>query len=442
MWRPRPSFRHSTQAQRGVRVRRDEFRRTSGAPRYRFEPAVRPATNTEGFQISGGRHVDSHQPRLETPVGGAAGLVLAAGLVDRNAAPRRGPAGLRDAARRHDHAGQCAAIPQTSGSMRWARPSASAIHVHVGGAGRRPVVFLQGDQFGRLDGAPGTSTLADTKDTNTEDLIGSRQLLQDGRDDRNLSRPHWRGRISGHHRVRHSVLELYGWTPHRRHQEAPPVRRVPSRRQSGGATLVGGLLALREDIACAVPAQAGSPNSTSRSATDPTLEAFDPYDAIPRIAQTAGPRHRRHDPRTRRSGPAPDHFAQGLEQAGKPVEQVMVQAVDENRHGVVAYAGLRSPCARRVRPRKRSKTRLSGWSKGGWLTPRTGGGAAAARTNETQPSPRTEIAHPPERTAYPRRAGDLSAIATTEPSTADHGWFDPAHAEIDERALAHEPRLT
>src|SRR5262249_27834293 len=111
--------------------------------------------------------------------------------------------------------------------------------------------------------------------------------------------------------------------------------------QSGGATLVGGLLGLRNDIACAVPgsgnliqlAAAKNPNSTPTAWIDPAamapaivkgskariLVVTDPNDTVV--------------PAERQTG-----FVSRLRDAGGTVEQLFVQATDEKHHGVTLYA--------------------------------------------------------------------------------------------------------
>jgi len=310
---------------------------------------------------------------------------------------------------------QCAAIPQTV----WVNAMGQIFCIRyfmstIGGAGRRPVVFLQGDQFGRLDGTTRNfNPPPDTKDTNTDDLIRFADSFSKmaGTTAIYLARIGVDG-SSGHHRVRHSVLELYAMDAaleaiKKRHQ----FEGFHLVGQSGGATLVGGLLALREDIACAVPGagRLAHLNKQKRPATDPALEVFDPYDAIPRIAQNRAARVILvTDPEDKKvQVQHQTTFAQGLEQAGKPVEQVMVQATDENRHGMVAYARLAvSMCAKGATKeaiennlkRLAEKRRADARCRPEQPNRRT--------TNETHPSPAIENTHPPARATYPRRAGD------------------------------------
>jgi len=186
------------------------------------------------------------------------------------------------------------------------------------------------------------------------------------------------------------------------------------------STLVGGLLALRKTSPALCRAQPAAQLNKQKRPTDPTLEAFDPYDpsqdrAKPRarvIVVTIGGQEVQvqHQPPSPRAGAGGQAGGAGHGAGGR-----------REPPRVVAYARLASPCARRVRPRKRSKTRLSGWSKGGWLTPRTGrsarGGAPRTkRSRRHEPRLRIRQAHRLSRT----RQATLSAIATTEPSTADH----------------------
>src|SRR5262245_30560158 len=105
---------------------------------------------------------------------------------------------------------QCAAIPQTVWVTVAGRPFCIRYYLSTaGGSGPRPVVFLEGDRFGKLDLKTGTFATPGDKDMNTDDFIKwadglSRQTKTTGI---YLARVGLDG-SSGDHRVRHSVLEL------------------------------------------------------------------------------------------------------------------------------------------------------------------------------------------------------------------------------------------
>ena len=151
---------------------------------------------------------------------------------------------------------QCAAIEQAV----WVSVSGHDFCVRyylstAGGEGTRPVVFIQGDYFGRLD--PKTWSWvdpSDARDINTDDLV----RMADGFSKLAKTTAIYLGRIgvegtSGNHTARKTVLEL-------RMMNAA-LDAIKQRYgfegfhlagQSGGSKLVGGLVEQRHDIACAV----------------------------------------------------------------------------------------------------------------------------------------------------------------------------------------------
>ncbi len=215
----------------------------------------------------------------------------------------------------------------------------------VGGTGDRPVVMLQGDQIGRFDPrtqqfevAPG----AKTEDTNTDTFVKYADAMS-----RRFRGPAiYLARIgldgsSGFHGIRHTMLELYATnqaleTIKRRHHFAG----YHLIGQSGGATLVGGLLGLRNDLGCAVP---GSGNliqlAATKSSNAPTAW-IDPAAMAPAIVKGSRARilvvtdpNDAIVPAERQTG-----FVSRLRDAGGTVEQLFVQATDEKHHGVSLYA--------------------------------------------------------------------------------------------------------
>ena len=113
--------------------------------------------------------------------------------------------------------------------------------------------------------------------------------------------------------------------------------------QSGGSKLVGGLIELRRDIACAV---SGSGRLDDASAGvkpgDPTHSYFDVARNIAPLVQNRALRvilvtdpADKFVPLAQLAG-----FVAKMRQAGRPVPEFMVQATDDGHHGVVAYAQL------------------------------------------------------------------------------------------------------
>jgi hypothetical protein len=111
--------------------------------------------------------------------------------------------------------------------------------------------------------------------------------------------------------------------------------------QSGGAALVGGLIILRSDIACAVPGSGPLAGFSKGPQTQaPLLQYFDPVREITVIARRRGLRVIViTDPEDQRvKAEHQTGFVTALQKAGGRVEQYFVRATDDIRHGVAAYA--------------------------------------------------------------------------------------------------------
>jgi predicted esterase len=149
----------------------------------------------------------------------------------------------------------------------------------VGGQGSRQVVFLQGD-------APSTKEVDVGNYIRDADRISKNAkttgiyLARLGRDG-----------SSGSHADRHTNLEL--------HATNAALDAIKQRYgfegfhlygHSGGANLVAALLALRKDIACAVPADGQLAGSGKREVSDPALQIFWASDNIPSIARNRSAR--------------------------------------------------------------------------------------------------------------------------------------------------------
>ncbi|HEY2134432.1 MAG TPA: hypothetical protein VGH49_01005 [Xanthobacteraceae bacterium] len=241
---------------------------------------------------------------------------------------------------------QCAELAQAV----WITPAGKGFCMRyylsvAGGAGSHPVVMLQGDQLGRFDARTGRfepAPNAPTEDTDTDNLVKLADILS-----RRFGGPAiYLARVgidgsSGHHGIRHSFLELYATN-----QALDAIKQRYAFKgfsligQSGGATLVGGLLALRTDIGCAVPGSGNLALLNGYKSANSLAAAFDPAAMIPAIAKKSTARILVvTDPRDK-IVPV-DHqstFVSQLRRAGGTAEQLFVEATDESHHGVSLYA--------------------------------------------------------------------------------------------------------
>jgi hypothetical protein len=211
---------------------------------------------------------------------------------------------------------------------------------------RKPIVFLQGDRLGVLNLRTGAYAVpANEQSINTDDLM--RVAVAMSRQTKTtaiyLARVGVEG-SSGDHRLRHSILELQVTNAtldaiKHKHQFAG----FHLLGQSGGAHLVAGLLALRRDVGCAVIGSGPlAPVRRLSPPDEPWLEHFNPITEVPAIARNRAsrimvvtdPADRKVNARTQTA------FVRMVAQTGRPIEQYLVQATDENHHGVVTYARL------------------------------------------------------------------------------------------------------
>lgn len=209
---------------------------------------------------------------------------------------------------------------------------------------RRPVVFLQGDRLGVLNLRTGTFAVPPgEKDVDTDDLMKIAVTLhrQTKLPGIYLARVGLEG-SSGDHRIRHSVLELdvtnaaLEAIKQKYHFDGFHLLG-----QSGGAHLVAGLLAKRQDIGCAVIGS-GPLAPTRRPRQDSGLEAYNPLSELASIQKNQAARIMVvTDPADKKvREPTQSNFVKSLQQAGRQVEQFIVEATDENRHGVVGYSRI------------------------------------------------------------------------------------------------------
>jgi hypothetical protein len=242
---------------------------------------------------------------------------------------------------------QCAAQPGTIWVTSFGRPFCVRYYLSVaGGDGRRPVVFLQGDKFGKLDLRTRSFYETDKfKDVETDDFGKVADALS-----RSAKGPAiYLARIgvdgtSGHHSARKTQLELALMNAaldaiKKRHG----FEGFHLAGQSGGALLVTTLAGIRNDVACAVPGSAQFiARRPGQHQPNPSLEYVDAAAGIPALARKPSLRLLMvTDPNDKQvSGANQTAFAEHLRRAGGRVEQFLVQATDEKHHGVAIYTRL------------------------------------------------------------------------------------------------------
>src|SRR6202049_2882209 len=112
--------------------------------------------------------------------------------------------------------------------------------------------------------------------------------------------------------------------------------------QSGGSKLVGGLVGLRHDVACAVSGSGPLATPGSPKVTDPGRTFFYATRNIPLLAQNHSLRLLLvTDPADKKVPIAQQTgFVDKMRQAGRQIPQFLVEAADEDHHGVVIYSEL------------------------------------------------------------------------------------------------------
>jgi hypothetical protein len=240
---------------------------------------------------------------------------------------------------------QCAAIPQTVWVTSFGRPFCVRYYLSTaGGDGPRPVVFLEGDKFGRLNLKTRVFYETDKfKDVDTDRLMSTADGLSKsaGTTAIYLARIGVDG-TSGHHSARRSLLEL--------NLMNAALDAIRTRHgfegfhlvgQSGGAMLVGGLIAMRDDIVCAVPGAGPLARLKPRKwpASKP-LDFFDAADGIPQIVRHRALRILVLTDHADQKAPEARQtlFVNRLRQAGGRADQFFVEALDKNHHVVTPFA--------------------------------------------------------------------------------------------------------
>ena len=243
---------------------------------------------------------------------------------------------------------QCATIPQAVWTAVAGRGFCIRYYLSTaGGQGTRPAVFLEGDRrSGKFDRQTG-EFVADpvARDVDTENLARFADRLSR----RTRTAAIYLARIgvdgsSGHNSARRSVLEAMVLN-----QALDVIKRKHAFEgfhlagQSGGAANIGGLLALRTDIGCAVPGSgplALVRRGPPRPGADPLLAKFNSLDAIPAIIRNRPGRILVVTDPLDRTVPLETQakFVRELIRAGGAAEQFFVQGVGEKHHGVTPFS--------------------------------------------------------------------------------------------------------
>ena len=290
------------------------------------------------------------------------GLVLAAALLAANGA-------AAEIIKKQDllhgititHA-QCEATSQTLWLSAFGRDFCVRYYLSTaGGEGPRPVVFLQGDQLGKLN--PKARTWIDTseaKDVDTDDLV----RIADGFSKMTKTTAIYLARIgvdgtSGDHMSRKTVLELQLMNAaldaiKRRHG----FEGFHLAGQSGGSVIADGLTGLRRDISCAVLGSGQYLSPQAANAADPARSYLDTAKSIPELAQNHSMRPFLVTDRMDKKAPVAQQsgYIDKVRRAGRQIPQLFVEATDDNHHGVLVYTRIghgrvRSrPIGRRNRP--------------------------------------------------------------------------------------------
>lgn len=243
-------------------------------------------------------------------------------------------------------AAHCAAVPNTVWVTAYGRGICMRYYYsEAGGTGQQATIFLNGDKAGTMPGQK--IDPEEAKDADTQALERrARAISQDmGQPALVLARMGLDG-SSGHHAQRRTNLELkitnaaidaikqrHGFTS------------LNMYGQSGGASLVGAMLSMRNDINCGVPGSGRLLANTdalkrNRSIADPALRTMNPSDGIPTIIRSSRAKIMVvTDPQDERvTREHQDSFVQALRRAGRQVEQFYVTAGDDKHHGVTKFA--------------------------------------------------------------------------------------------------------
>jgi hypothetical protein len=241
---------------------------------------------------------------------------------------------------------QCAALPQAVWINALGRNLCMRFYLSTaGGQGSQPVVFLQGDLGFNIDPKTGAwSVPPGLKDTNTDDLVKyADQMSKKQKTTAIYLARMGRDGSSGWHKQRHTLLEVQATNI--------ALEAIKQRYKfegyhvyghSGGGLLVAGLLALRSDVGCAVPADGILAPNPMPKAVDPALQYFD---AAAHVATIAKNRSAKilviTDPQDKVVKPQNQTpFVDKLRKAGGQADQFLVEATDDEHHFTTPHAEL------------------------------------------------------------------------------------------------------
>jgi hypothetical protein len=240
---------------------------------------------------------------------------------------------------------QCDATPQTLWLNVDGRDFCVRYYLSTaGGEGQRPVVFLQGDQKLKLNLKTWSwFDTSEAKDIDTDELMGTADRFS------KISKTTaiFLGRVglggtSGNHTSRHTLLELHlvnaALDAMKQHYGFEGFHLAG---QSGGSKLVGGLLGLRHDIACAALGS-GPLVTQSTKSPDPGRSFFDVSQSVPAAAKDRLLRPFVITDKTDKIVPVAQQtgFVDKMRAAGRRVPQFFIEATDDEHHGAQVYTEL------------------------------------------------------------------------------------------------------
>jgi hypothetical protein len=213
----------------------------------------------------------------------------------------------------------------------------------AGGEGTRPVVFMDGDQLGKISGKTWTwMEPGEARDRDSEDLKKTAEAFSKLAKTTAivLARIGVDG-SSGSHLSRKTILELDLMNA------ALDALKLRYRfegfhlaGQSGGSRLMGGLIPQRHDVACAVFGSGRLAVSEGTKNADPGRSFFDVN--ISAMAKEALLRPYAVTDKADKRVPVDQQvaFVDRMRKLGHPVPQYFVEATDDLRHGVLSYTEL------------------------------------------------------------------------------------------------------
>jgi hypothetical protein len=212
-----------------------------------------------------------------------------------------------------------------------------------GGRGSWPVVYLPGDRPGIVKGSSRYDDPKFKRDDDTRKMTKAASKISDAA----ATTAMYMARIgvggsSGHHSQRRTAVELNAYSlaldALKERYKYEGFHLVGN---SGGSTLIAGMLAFRTDVRCAVLGSGMLAGKKRRPrGSDPAAQPFHAEEGIPAIARNRNLRlfviTEPNDTVVPRENQDP--FVQQLRAAGGKVQQHYVRLTNERRHGVQQYS--------------------------------------------------------------------------------------------------------